>query len=235
VRGCDDLPLLVENPALPPPYSSRSAPPTTTTRPTGPCPQRSFTMAGRPPFPTSSVATPYFIDSFPPLPLSYRAALTAPRSARAPAPILVAAVAPAPPPVAPQPDPAEPTSPPASAPTSSTSLSAPTLAAAALYPGFPSSALSLPDAALFRSQLLAPGFSHVPLEMPVGALVRDRPPPLTIYSQPSAITSSLCAPSDDAAALLVATRAVVTAARQRAHAVTACTFLLWVKCAHCHP
>jgi hypothetical protein len=46
--------------------------------------------------------------------------------------------------------------------------------------------------------------------------VRDRPLQLTVYSQPSAITSSLRAPSNDAAALLVTTRAVVTAARQRA-------------------
>ena len=64
-------------------------------------------------------------------------------------------------------------------------------AATVLSPGFPSSALSLPDAALLRSQLLAPGFPHFSLNMPVGAHVRDCPPPMTVYSQPSAITSSL--------------------------------------------
>jgi hypothetical protein len=91
--------------------------------------------------------------------------------------------------------------------------------ATALYPGFPSSTLSLPDAALFCSQLLAPGFPHVRLDMSVAPPpppVHDRPPPLTIYSQPSAITSSLCASSDDIVALLVTTRVAVTAARQRA-------------------
>jgi hypothetical protein len=108
------------------------------------------TMADRPSFPTSSAATPYSGDSFPPLPLSYQAALDAPGSARAPAPtsVLVAAVAPPSPlaaPTAPQGDPAEPASPHptrpiplttgvASAPTSSNSLLAPALAAAALYP-----------------------------------------------------------------------------------------------------
>jgi hypothetical protein len=46
--------------------------------------------------------------------------------------------------------------------------------------------------------------------------MRDRPPLLTVYSQPSTITSSLRAPLDDAAALLVATRATVMVARQRA-------------------
>jgi hypothetical protein len=45
--------------------------------------------------------------------------------------------------------------------------------------------------------------------------VRSVPLPTTVYSQPSAITS-LRAPSDDAAAILAATRAAVTAARQRA-------------------
>jgi hypothetical protein len=174
-------------------------------------------MAGRPPFPTSSAATP---DSVPPLPLSYRAALTVPGSARAP--VLVTAAAPPPPPgapVAPQQAPAELASPPASAPPSSTSLPTPTPAAAALHPGFPSSAISLPDTSLLHSQLLASGFPHVPLDMPVGPPVRDRPPPLTVYSQPSAITSSLHTPSDDAAALLVATWATVTAARQHAQDV----------------
>jgi hypothetical protein len=41
----------------------------------------------------------------------------------------------------------------------------------------------------------------------------------TVYSQPSSITSTLRAPSpsDDAAAILAATRAAVAAARQRAH------------------
>jgi hypothetical protein len=91
----------------------------------------------------------------------------------------------------------------------------PNSAVAALYPGFPSSALSLPDATLFRSQVLAPGFPHVPLDMPVGPPVHDHPPPLTVYSQLSAITSSMRAPSDDAAALLVATRATVSVARRR--------------------
>jgi hypothetical protein len=88
--------------------------------------------------------------------------------------------------------------------------------ATVLSPDFPSTAFSLPDAAFLRSQLLTPGFPHVPLDTPVGAPVRDCPPPMTVYSQPSAITSSLRAPSDDAAAILAATRAAVTAARQRA-------------------
>jgi hypothetical protein len=39
--------------------------------------------------------------------------------------------------------------------------------------------------------LLALGFPHVPLDMTVGAHVRDYPPPMIVYSQPSAITSSL--------------------------------------------
>jgi hypothetical protein len=52
--------------------------------------------------------------------------------------------------------------------------------------------------------------------MTIGAHVRDCPPLMTVYSQPSAITSSLCAPSDDTAAILAATRTAVTAARQRA-------------------
>jgi ABC-type transporter Mla subunit MlaD len=39
---------------------------------------------------------------------------------------------------------------------------------------------------------------------------------MTIYSQPSTITSSLRALSDDVTAILAATRATVTAARQRA-------------------
>jgi hypothetical protein len=76
--------------------------------------------------------------------------------------------------------------------------------------------LSLPDAALLRSQLLAPGFPHVPLDTPGRAPVHSVPLPTTVYSQPSAITSSLRAPSDDAAAILAATRAAVMAARQRA-------------------
>jgi hypothetical protein len=171
----------------------------------GPCTHPSFTMTGRSPFPTSSTATPISGDSFPPLPLSYEAALTAPGSVRAPTPILVAAVAPPPPlaiSAAPQQALTESTSPPTSAPPSSTSLQAPTPTTAALHPGFPSSALSLPDAALFRSQLLAPGFL---LDMPVWAPVRELSPPLIVYSQPSTITSSLRAPSNDAAALLVAT------------------------------
>lgn len=42
-------------------------------------------------------------------------------------------------------------------------------AIAVLSPGFPSSALSMPDAALLRSQLLAPGFPHVLPDMTVGA------------------------------------------------------------------
>jgi hypothetical protein len=46
--------------------------------------------------------------------------------------------------------------------------------------------------------------------------VHSVPLPTTVYSQPSAITSSLRAPSDDAAAILAATRAAVMAARQRA-------------------
>jgi hypothetical protein len=49
-----------------------------------------------------------------------------------------------------------------------------------------------------------------------GTPMRGCPLSTTIYSQPSAITSSLHAPSDDVAALLAATRAAVTAARQRA-------------------
>jgi hypothetical protein len=57
--------------------------------------------------------------------------------------------------------------------------------------------------------------SRLPLDTTVGAPVRDRPPSVTVYSQPSAVTS-LRAPSDDAAAILAATRAVVATARQRA-------------------
>jgi hypothetical protein len=76
--------------------------------------------------------------------------------------------------------------------------------------------LSLPDAALLRTQLLASGFPHVPLCMTVGAHMRDCPPSMTVYIQLSVITSSLCAPSDDAAAILAATQAAITAARQRA-------------------
>jgi hypothetical protein len=39
---------------------------------------------------------------------------------------------------------------------------------------------------------------------------------MTVYIQLSVITSSLCAPSNDAAAILAATQAAITAARQRA-------------------
>jgi hypothetical protein len=52
--------------------------------------------------------------------------------------------------------------------------------------------------------------------MTVGAHMRDCPPPTTVYSQPSALISSLRAPSDDAAGILTATWDAVTAARQRA-------------------
>eukprot|EP00267_Zea_mays_P053414 XP_020406535.1 vegetative cell wall protein gp1-like [Zea mays] len=90
-----------------------------------------------------------------------------------------------------------------------------TLTAAPGHDGSPSApALSLPDVALLRSQLLAPGFPHVTTTG--GAPVRGCPLPTTVYSQPSAIISSLRTPSDDAAAILAATRAAVTAARQRA-------------------
>jgi hypothetical protein len=78
----------------------------------------------------------------------------------------------------------------------------------------PAPALSLPDAALLRSQLLASGFPHVPTTG--GAPVRGCPLPTTVYSQSSAIISSLRTPSDDAAAILAATRPAVTTARQRA-------------------
>jgi hypothetical protein len=44
--------------------------------------------------------------------------------------------------------------------------------------------------------------------------MHDCPPLMTIYNQPSAITSSLCAPSDDAATILVTTRAAVMMACQ---------------------
>jgi hypothetical protein len=102
--------------------------------------------------------------------------------------------------------------PPRPAPTQSA-----TLAAAPSPDGSrPAPVLSLTDAALLRSQLLAPGFPHVPLDTTGGAPVRSCPLPTTVYSQLSAITSSLCAPSDDVAAILAATRAAVTAARQRA-------------------
>jgi hypothetical protein len=77
-------------------------------------------------------------------------------------------------------------------------------------------ALSLLDAALLRSQLLASGYPHVPLDTTGAAPVRGCALPLTVYSQPSTITSALRAPSDDVVALLAATRAAVTAARQRA-------------------
>jgi hypothetical protein len=85
-------------------------------------------------------------------------------------------------------------------------------------PDFLSSVLSLPDvlpdAVLLRSQLLVPGFPHGLLGMTVGAHMRDCPPPMTVYSHPFALTSSLRAPSDDVVAILVATQAAVTAARQ---------------------
>eukprot|EP00267_Zea_mays_P045015 XP_020397249.1 calphotin-like [Zea mays] len=57
---------------------------------------------------------------------------------------------------------------------------------------------------------------HIPLDTTGGAPMHGCPLPATVYSQPSAITSSLRAPSDDAAAILAATRVAVTAARQRA-------------------
>jgi hypothetical protein len=89
-----------------------------------------------------------------------------------------------------------------------------TLAAAPGHDGSPPApAFYLPDAALLRSQLLAPGFPHVPTIG--GAPVRGCPLPTTVYSQSSAIISYLRTPSDDAA-ILAATRAAVTAARQRA-------------------
>jgi hypothetical protein len=72
---------------------------------------------------------------------------------------------------------------------------------------------SLPDAALLRSQLLALGFPHFPPDTTVGAPARACPPSVTVYSQPSAVTSSQRAPSDDAAAILAATRAAVAVAR----------------------
>jgi hypothetical protein len=80
--------------------------------------------------------------------------------------------------------------------------------------------LFLPDAALLRSQLLAPGFPHVPLDTTGGAPVRGCPLPTTVYSQPSAIISSLRTPSDDVAAILATTRAAVTVAHQRAQDAT---------------
>eukprot|EP00267_Zea_mays_P045755 XP_020398082.1 uncharacterized protein LOC109941478 [Zea mays] len=90
-----------------------------------------------------------------------------------------------------------------------------TLAAAPGHDGSPPApALSLPDAALLRSQLLAPGFPHVTTTG--RGPVRGYPLPTTVYSQSSATISSLRTPSEDAAAILAATRAAVTAARQRA-------------------
>jgi hypothetical protein len=93
------------------------------------------------------------------------------------------------------------TEPPPPAPTQSASLAA--------APGPDGSrsapALSLPDAALLHSQLLVPGFPHVPLDTTGGAPVRGCSVPTTVYNQLSAITSSLRAPSDDATALLAAT------------------------------
>jgi hypothetical protein len=103
--------------------------------------------------------------------------------------------------------------PPPPAPTQSA-----TLAAAPGHDGSqPAPALSLPDVALLRSQLLASGFPHVPTTS--GAPVRGCPLPTTVYSQSSAIISSLRTPSDDADTILAATRAAVTAARQRAQDV----------------
>jgi hypothetical protein len=78
----------------------------------------------------------------------------------------------------------------------------------------------LPDAVLLRSQLLALSFPHGLLgmtpPMTVGAHMRDYPPPTTVYSQSSALTSSLRAPSDDAATILAEIGVAVAAARQRA-------------------
>eukprot|EP00267_Zea_mays_P051678 XP_020404662.1 uncharacterized protein LOC109944343 [Zea mays] len=208
----------------------------------------SFPAAGDPPS-----LLPFPDDGFPPLPLSYRAAVAAPLAAallpaaRAPLPsgappgraLVAAAAGPAPAPPSPGPAPLlapTPSSspsvvttspppaaalPPAHAPVQSLGSDAAHGAALALTatvfsPDFPSIAFSLPDAAFLRSQLLAPGFPHVPLGTTVGAPVRDCPPLVIVYSQPSAVTSSLRAPSDDAAAILAATRSAVAAARQRA-------------------
>jgi hypothetical protein len=107
-------------------------------------------------------------------------------------------------------------SPPHCRATSARATQSTTLATAPGHDGSqPAPALFLPDAALLRSQLLAPGFPHVPLDTTGGATVRGCPLLTTVYSQPSAIIS-LRTPSDDVAAILAATRAAVTVARQRA-------------------
>jgi hypothetical protein len=210
-------------------------------------------MAGRPPPLPSSAGEP-----FPPLPLSYRAALAAPPPSVCASPAvgtqsgLILMAADAPPLPVPPPSPAG-SSLAGARPAAGSSRSfacAPSgrvqpptglgrplasprrhgpppggqASAAAGSPGFLSSALSLPDVmpdvVLLRSQLLASGFPHGPLDMTppmtVGAHMRDCPPPTTVYSQPFTLTSSLRAPSDDVAAILAATRAAVTAARQQA-------------------
>jgi hypothetical protein len=139
-------------------------------------------MAGRPPLPSSG-------ELFPPLPLSYRAALAAsPTPARGATPgMALMAGNPAPPPTSA-----------GSGPTGARPASAaPNLSAGlALMAGNPAPPPTLTPP--------APG--------PRGAI------DTTVYSQPSALTSTLRAPSpsDDAAAILAATRAAVAAARQRA-------------------
>jgi hypothetical protein len=84
----------------------------------------------------------------------------------------------------------------------------------------PDGAQPAPGGSLLDAMLLAPGFPHGSLDMTppmtVGAHMRDCPPPTTVYSQSSALTFSLRAPWDDAAAILTVTRATVAVARQRA-------------------
>jgi hypothetical protein len=81
----------------------------------------------------------------------------------------------------------------------------------------PDGAQPAPGGSLPDPMPLAPGFSHGSLNMTppmtVGAHMHDCPLPTTVYSQSSALTFSLRAPSDDVVAIFTATRATVAAAR----------------------
>jgi hypothetical protein len=216
-------------------------------------------MAGRPSLPSSG-------ELFPPLPLSYRAALAAPsppeRGAtlvRHPAPPAPMAGHPAPPPPSagsggpasaapppaglalmagsPVPPPPSSGSGPAGAQPASATPLPPGLPAPdpAAPPPAPPAPPALPSPAplpgpagsgfagacpasislLRASQTTVLGHDDallLPLVFPGGTIGT------AVYSQPSAITSTMCAPSpsDDAATILAATRAAVAAARQRA-------------------
>jgi hypothetical protein len=75
----------------------------------------------------------------------------------------------------------------------------------------PDGARPAPDVSLPDATLLPPGF--------LGGLLGVTPQTI-VYIQSSTLTSTLRAPSDDAAAILAATQAAVVATRQRAQDVT---------------